>query len=551
MAQSKLELLLELKNRLKAGLSSAKNTVFTELKGMKSKLSEFSTNNMKAIKGITDEIPGVGRALGLLANPYALAAAAALSFGVAAVKATSMALDWQKSMAKVNVTAQLSQDELGKLSKQLMYIGTKNAGDLMAVPEAFNRILSAGLDVNQAMEALQPTLKAAKAGFTDIETVAAAGVGVMKSSGENINVVYDTLFATLNKGNAEFKDIAQYLPKIIPGAKLAGAQLYETAGAFAFLTAQGQTAEQSSTSLMNAFKALSDPRFTSGFKEAGINVFDKGKFRGLLPIVEDLKARMKGLNDEQSGLIFKTIGLDQEARMAFGSMIQNVDGLKNSLDFVKNSTGQLDEAVKNSATSTEGWAMGWNKLKFFAIEFGQLFIPIIDYLGEKFNAFMGILVDGTIVLKGLVSATWSAAKEIFKILQPLGEVIANLFNPAGMAAALAKLPDAFKEADITGAFKKGFETTVSDYIGAKSSTTPTATTSTTTDGSGSSLDTTSTAASSGPSAQQSKSIVIHIDALHKGDNKLSVGSEGMTLTELERKMNEIFLRTIRNVEASY
>lgn len=550
MAQSKLELLLELKNRLKGGLASAKNTVFSELKDMKSKLNDFSSANLKAFKGISDEIPMLGRAVSLLANPYALAAAAALSFAAAGVKATNMALDWEHSMRKVNVTAQLNRKELDGLSKQLLYIGAQGSTELMEVPQAFNRIISAGLDVNQSMEALVPTLKAAKAGFTDIETVAGAGIGVMKSSGENINVVYDTLFATLNKGNAEFKDIAQYLPKIIPGARLAGAQLYETAGAFAFLTAQGQTAEQSTTGMMNAFKALSDPRFTKGFKEAGINVFDKGKFRGLLPIVTDLSHRLKGLNDEQTALVFKTIGLDQEARMAFGSMIQNVSELGTTIDFVKNSTGQLEEALKNSEGSTEGWARAWNKVKFLAIEFGENFIPIIDYIGEKFDWLMSKMVDGTIALKGLIAGVSNAAGEIGKILLPIGEALANVFNPTAFAQSLAKLPAAFAQTDFKGAFEKGFKDTIAEYRG-KASTTPSATSPGAVDDTAGTTPGSPDNIASGPAAHQSKSIVINIDAMHKGDNKLSVSGEGMSLTELERKMTEIFMRTIRNVEASY
>ncbi len=553
MAQVKLELLLELKNRLKAGLSSAKNSALTSMKDMKSKLNDFTTSNMKAFTSIADEIPGVGRAISLLANPYALAAAAALAFGAAAVKATNMALDWQKSMAKVNVTAQLGRKELSGLSTQLRYVGSQMTGEFMEVPEAFNRIISAGLSVDQSMAALVPTLKAAKAGFTDIETVAAAGIGVMKSSGENINVVYDTLFATLNKGNAEFKDIAQYLPKVIPGARLAGAELYETAGAFAFLTAQGQTAEQSTTGLMNAFKALSDPRFTKGFKDIGVNVFDKGKFRGILPIVTDLQKRMQGLNDEQAGLLIKTIGLDQEARMAFGTMIQNVDELKSTLDFVKNSTGQLDEAVKNSATSTEGWAKGWNKVKFLAIEFGNLFVPIVEWLGEGFNKLMELTQDYFIMSKSVFTGLISGAKEFGKILMPIAEAMLNWNNPAAMIDSLKKIPGVWRDLDIQGAAMKGF----TDVL--KENSMPTASDGSTplpnvapgslqndfdtsADGSGS---------SSGGSAHQSKSIQINIQNWHNGDIKVSKDTEGMTMEQFSRMMEENFLQMIRNVEASY
>jgi TP901 family phage tail tape measure protein len=551
MAQAKLELLLELKNRLKAGLSTAKNSVLTSMKDMKGKLSEFTASNMQAFKGIADEIPGVGRALGLLANPYALAAAAALSFGAAAAKATNIALDWEKSMAKVNVTAQLGKSELSGLSTQLRFVGSQMSGDFMQVPETFNTIISAVGDVDLALQFLVPTLKASKAGFTDAKLVAEAATGVMASSGESINVTFDTLFATLNKGKAEFKDIAQYLPKIIPGARLAGAELYETAGAFAFLTAKGATAEQSTTGLMNMFKALSDPRFTDGFKAIGVNIFDDGKFRGILPIVTDLKKRMAGLNDEQAGLLIKTIGLDQEAKGAFSSMIQDVGKLKEIVDFVKNSTGQLDEAFKNSATSTGPWSEGWNKVMFFAVEFGNLFLPIIDSIGDGFNHAMKQSQMLFIVSKATFSGLIGAAKEFAKILMPIAEAMVNWRDPAAMVAALGKIPGVWDSMDVTGAFDKQFKRVikensmpgVGDAIPALNSSSS-GNFEGDFEGSGAASN-----SASAPSAHQSKSIMITVN----NDNKynISQNTNGLSKEDFRRELEEQFLQMIRNVEASY
>lgn len=596
-ATAKLELLLELKNRLKAGLSSAKNTALTELKSIKSKMSEFATNNLEAIRGVTSEIPGLGRAIGLLGNPYALAAAAALAFGAAATKATGMALDWERSLAKVNVTAQLS--ELGNLSNQLLMIGAKGSTELEQVPEAFNRIISAGLDVNTSLAALEPTLKAAKAGFADIETVAGAGIGVMKSSGQNINVVYDTLFATLNKGNAEFRDIAQYLPKIIPNSRLAGLQLYETAGAFAFLTAQGQTAEQSSVVLMNAFKALSDPRYTSGFKEIGVNVFNsKGEFRGLVPVVEDLQKAMKGLSTEQQAFKFKTIGLDQEARSAFGSMIQNAAELKVDIDFVKNSTGQLNEAVKNSATSTDGWKVGMNQLKVLFLQFGQLFLPIVQKGGELFQKITTKIFDGitairefvnqSVFLSDLFSFLGFVMETPFKVLglvlrytyeqiKLVGKVFMSVFEPVfqlvekiytytkaiiqGVIGVGNAIPGFFKgdAINVSDAFNKGFTDSMKKSFEIQNpqkqaSLAPASATAQQQEaalaGAGD-VDLGGAAPTADPTAHQSKSITINIEALHKGNNLINAEGKGMTLSQFEKLFQEMALRTLRDIEASY
>lgn len=549
MAQAKLELLLELKNRLKAGLATAKSNALTQLKSMKSSLNEFSNHNMKAFSGIMDQIPGVGRAVGLLANPYALAAAAALAFGVAAAKAANMSLDWQSNMAKVNVTAGLGKTELKNLSNQLRYIGAHGTTDIMTIPDAFNRIISAGLSVDDSLKALGPTLKATKAGFSDIDTVAASGISVMKSSGEDIKVVYDTLFATLNKGNAEFSAIAKYLPSIIPGAKLAGSTLQETAGAYAFLTGS-LSPEVSATGLKNIFKSLSDPRMFEAFEKIGVDVFDaKGKFRGIVPVVEDLKGSMNGLSDQQRSYKFGLVGLDQEAKMAFGNMIQHSDELKTTIDAVTNSTGQLDEAVKNSKVSTDGWAAGWNKVKFLALEFGDLFLPIIDKIGEGFDYIMEANMNFFIHSKAFFSGLISGAKETLKILAPIGEAFMNIGNPIAFAQSLSKIHQAYKNANISAAYNSGVKEVLDSYISNPADLVPKAKVKIG-DGENEVKDG-KVITDNNPAGQQGKSIVFNIGTLYKGENKITQGGEGMSLTEFERKMTEVILRTIRNVEASY
>jgi TP901 family phage tail tape measure protein len=381
---AKVTLILELKERLKAGLGKAKAYVNENVKEMKDKLNSLKTSHIQAFQSMESQVPGLGSAVGLLADPYALAAAGVVALGTGYYKAAESAMDWEKKMAHANVTAQLTRGELAKLSDQLRDIGTRNVAPLEEVPDAFNRIISAGLDVNTSLKALEPTLRAAKAGFTDMETTAAAGVGVMNASGEDINKVYDTLFATVNKSNAEFKDIAQYLPKIIPNAKAAGFALGETAGAWAYLSAQGRNAEQSTTGLLNLFKAFSNPNTFQGLKDMGVNVFDAaGKMRPLISIVTDLSKKMSGLSDRKRATLMGGLGVDMEGLGALNTMMQDTGKLNDIIKFTTNSTGQLDEAYKDAATSTDNWNIISNKLKDQFLSIGQTALPIIASVGKE------------------------------------------------------------------------------------------------------------------------------------------------------------------------
>jgi TP901 family phage tail tape measure protein len=411
--QSKIELLLELKNKLKAGLNSARDTLNKSVGSMKQKMAEIKSSSIEAFSAAKDQIPGLSNALDLLSNPYALITASVLALGAAWITAGKMNAEWRSSMAKVNVTAQLSQKELKGLSDNLIEIGKTGTGDIMQVPETFNKIISAGFDVNTSLNTLKPTLLAAKAGFTDAGIAADAATNLMASSGiMDANRIFDILFATVNKGKAEFADIATYLPKIIPGARMAGVSLEQTAGMFAFLTASGLKSEAASTALANAMKALSDPEIVygsktkGGFKALGVDIFDShGKMRDIVVIAGMLNKAMDGLTDEQRINKFSKIGLDMESSMAFSKMSQGIDQLKTDIDFTTNSQGQLNEAVKNSVEPLDSWKIIMNEVKASAIAMGESGVTALGKIGDWILNNSEILSGFAYVIGG-ISAAW-------------------------------------------------------------------------------------------------------------------------------------------------
>lgn len=411
--QTKIELLLELKNKIKAGLNSARDTLKKGVNQMKLKIKELRDSFSEVFDGIASEIPGLDAVIRALKSPIAAVIATVVLLGTAFYQSTQMASDWVNSMNKANVTAQISKKELGQLSDQLLEIGGQNTGNLMDVPETFNAIISAGFDVQTSLATLQPTLKAAKAGFTEAGIAADAATNIMGSTGIlDATKVYDVLFATLNKGKAEFADIANYLPKIIPGARQVGVTFEQTAGAYAFLTATGLKAESASTALANAMKSLSDPKIVYGtknmlgFKGVGVEIFDAtGKIRDMVSIAKDLNKSMAGLTDEQRMKKFAAIGLDMESSMAFSKMSQGVDQLAESIDFTTNSAGEMETAFEAARHPLDSWKIMGNQVKVAMIELGQKVLPILGAIGEFLLRNKVILqAFGTIVLS--VAATW-------------------------------------------------------------------------------------------------------------------------------------------------
>lgn len=433
--QAKVTLILELKDRLKTSFQKAKETVNGNVRDMKTRISSLKHSHVEAFKAMRDEIPVFGRAMALLGNPYVLLTAGLLALGSAAMAATKFANQWQQDMAKVNVTAQLTPKHLKALSNELVGIGKRNVAPLEEIPAAFNKIISAGLDVNTSLKVLEPTLRAAKAGFTDVETVATAGVGVMASSGEDINRVYDVLFATLNKGNAEFKDIAQYLPKIIPLARGAGYSLSETAGAWAYLTAQGQTAEQATTGIMNAMKALSNPTIVNSMKSMGVNVFDSnGKMRPLVDTIGDIRNSLSGLSDAQKMVKLDEMGIrDMEAKSTIMSMILDMEKLKDITDYTANSAGALDQAYEDSKTGMEDWKVLINQIKAAILPVGVLLLGLFGKLGTIARTVFEQVSEK-------ISTVVNWFKELYNKSALVRDIISGLGKGIGWAFKIALIP---------------------------------------------------------------------------------------------------------------
>lgn len=459
--QARVNIYLELKGRLKGGLDAAKKHLNQTVQDMKGKLNELKAKHIEAFRSMSEEIPAFGRAARLIGNPFVLILAGLTAMIGLTSKAMALNRTWEEGMAKVNVTAQLNREQLHALDRQVDAIARRNTVPFETVPEAFNKIISAGLNVNDALKALEPTLRASKAGFTDVETTAAAAVSVMNSSGlKDTTKVYDVLFATLNKGNAEFKDIANYLPKIIPNARNVGVSLEEVAGAYAYMTAQGQTAEKAATLLENAFKVLGDPDKIKNFKKLGVSIYDnEGRMRSMISIAKELNGSLDGLTDKAKTERLAKLGLDTEAASAFAIMSQDVDKLKDSIDFTTNSAGQLDKAVMNSKTSMDGWKVIGNQFKSILNDIGaaankwlggiaEKLLPVITAEVDRFKEGTGVVYTLWSIISNTLGIVWEAlstvGRIVWQIVEPVFKVLEGIIDWVNKSGLLQGIFDVLK-----------------------------------------------------------------------------------------------------------
>lgn len=455
-----IELIINLKNKLDQALNKASGQVerfrsdsqrrLDSLKAQKLNLNTMSlgggvsADKMNMVDGLRSQIPQLDSSLTMAGNSAMIVGAGIMAIGGGLAYATKLSSEWEQGMAKVNVTAQMNKTELKGLSDQLRTIGRDAPVDIMQIPDAFNMIISAVGDVNKSLNILPLALTASKAGFTDLKTVADASVSVINASGRKPDEVFNVLFATMNKGKAEFKDIADYLPKIIPSSKALGLSLEQTAGSWAFLTAKGLKAEQATVGMQNLLKSFQDMKVLDKFKSQNIDIFNaNGSLKKMTDVIATIKGKMNGLSDKGRTTFLDSLGLDQEASMALGLMVQNVDDLKNTIGFVGNGADHLHQAFINSATSTDLWVKIINRAKFELMQVGDkiltLIRPPLIWIYKNLDTIVMVIKSLAIGI-GVAGMAWVAMQAPMLIIKGIQlailgvQMLMNATNPFGWIA---------------------------------------------------------------------------------------------------------------------
>ena len=349
----------------------------SEIKKLEKQIQRLDTINGSAfktnLKGAIDNLPFSN----LITNPVAQA-------GVALFEAGKMAMNFDEGIAKINTTAQLTPKELKSLKSELIGMGAKVGADLSTVPAAYEKILSQTNDVKLSTDILQQSLKGAKAGFADQTVVADALAQTLSVVGKENTIaqeVLDTLFAAKRVGAGEFADFARYVPGLVAGGSALGLGFKESAGMFAYMTAKGQSAEQSTMLLQNAYTALGKSDITKGLENANISVFNvDGSMKDMDVIFGQLQKKLQGFgkDDKAKSSFLEKIGLkDAQAKQAFMVLSSDSKKLSEIMHDVANARGESDAAFKNSENPIQKIALLWSKIQQLMISFGGIISTIL------------------------------------------------------------------------------------------------------------------------------------------------------------------------------
>lgn len=352
--------------------------------------------------------------------------------------ATSMSMQAETSMAKVNSILQLSSSEWTKYQTTLEQ-GANDIGMAYSdYAEAAYSAISAGVKQADVTNFLTQSNKLAKGGLTDLATATDLLTTVQNAYGlsqKDMQHVSDVLIQTQNKGKTTVGELGSAMGRVIPTANSLGVSVEQLGASYAIMTAGGINTAESTTYLNSMLNELGKSgsgvdkilREQTGksFKE----LMESGKSTGdVLQILSDYA--------EKSGKSLTDLFSSAEAGKAATALMKDgVKGFNEQLDGMINSTGACDKAFKTmNSTAKEQLTQSINKLKNAMVEIGDVMLPVVANIAQVVAGFADFLnqlgqanpalLQTTVVIGGIVAAIGP----LLLILGSLASAIGNLIE---------------------------------------------------------------------------------------------------------------------------
>lgn len=287
-----------------------------------------------------------------------------------------------------------SQDDLSRAavdaSKVTVFTAVQAAEGLVALGMA-------GLDAQQSIGALTPSLQLAQIGMIDVYESADIMTNVMLGFGmsiegsanslENATMVTDVLAAAITNSNSTIKEMSKALSYVAPIAHAAGGNIQGVVAALETFHNVGIKGQRAGTSLRRAYVNLLEPtdKVASKLREMEVSVRDsEGAMRGLTDIMLDL---------EKAGATTADLVTIFGVRAA-PAMVAFMDNLQDIVRETNRLQTSVDGAAKSMAdfmaTSTSGqWQIIQSKIQAQFVEAFQKAEPAV----KKLNIALFELVD--------------------------------------------------------------------------------------------------------------------------------------------------------------
>lgn len=272
-----------------------------------------------------------------------MTAAITLPLAAAGGAAVKVAGDFEESFSRMRGLVGVTAEETARFREEIRALSGETARSPRELAEAMFFVTSAGLEGQNALDALEASAKAAAAGLGDTKTVADAATSAMNAYGaETLSAeeATDVLVATVREGKVQADELAGSMGRIIPTAAQLGIAFNDVGAAIAAMTRVGANSARATTALNRLLNIMN--KTTDESRE---------KFEQLGLPLEKLQQIM-----QEEGLVQGLLAIKDAARennVNIGELIPRLRALRAVLQIVGKNADEATE-IFNSMKDTTG-----------------------------------------------------------------------------------------------------------------------------------------------------------------------------------------------------
>ena len=308
-----------------------------------------------------------------------------------AVSSVSTAMSNETAFAKAST---LLTGDLEQFRSGLEEISDRTGVTFADLAESMYSALSANVAQENVLEFVENSVKLAKGGFTETATaidVVTTAINAYHMEMEDATHIQDVLITTQNKGKTTVGELAGSMGKIIPTAQSVNVEFDQLGAMFATVTANGVATAEATTYLNGMINELGASGSTAekAMMEAtkGTELAGK-KFSEISAMGYDVTDVLKLMSDEaaKSGQSLADMFSSSEASKAANILHSNIDGFKQNIEAMANSTGAAASAADTMMdTTAEKVQVAKNQIDNLTTSIAQSLLPVIGEAAQEIS----------------------------------------------------------------------------------------------------------------------------------------------------------------------
>jgi len=353
--------------------------------------------------------------------------------------------EFQHQMTVAKAVSEESQVTIDRVTEAALRLGTEGAFGPLEMASAVRVLVQAGLQAQQALEALPVVKDFATVGEMDMGPAAQSLIGITTAFGQpmsNMARISDIIGKAAAVTQTSIQGLTEAMRQASVVAEQYGADANEVAAVLSILAKRNIEGSRAGTAMRNAYNEIYAPgdKAKKVLQELGIQAYEAdGRMKPLLQVFGELRSEIVKYNKESQNNILQTIFGERGGKV--GSAILNDLSTVSSLyKEIEGSTGfsKIASQIIENESATVKWAVAMNTLSQAFIEAGRAAEPSLKAASDALRDLFA-----SEDFRSLLNATLATIADTLSFLAENLKTVGGLFlvylgaKTLGMLAALA------------------------------------------------------------------------------------------------------------------